>query len=133
MNMEKLKREVEVKTSRSGGAGGQHVNKVETKVTLFWKVADSQLFSTVDKSTIESKLKNRINDDGYLVVDSSETRSQLDNKHRAFEKLKNLLIEALVPEKERKATKIPRSKILERLDRKKRQGQKKSDRRWRME
>ncbi|NGF55090.1 aminoacyl-tRNA hydrolase [Parapedobacter sp. SGR-10] len=133
IDLEDLQKEVTFKTSRSSGAGGQNVNKVETKVTLVWNIRDSQLFSAEQKARIEDKLSNRIQADGFLQLSSSDSRSQLANKEDALAKLVDLLDKALLPTKKRIPTKIPRAKILERLDRKKKQSAKKSDRRWRME
>jgi len=133
VQVEDLRKEVDFKTSRSSGAGGQNVNKVETKVTLLWNVWESQLFSSEQKTRIEHRLANRMLSDGCLQLSSSESRSQLANKENALAKLVELLEKALLPTKKRIPTKVPRAKILARLDRKKRQSAKKSDRRWRME
>jgi len=133
IDLEDLQKEVTFKTSRSSGAGGQNVNKVETKVTLLWNVRDSQLFTPEQKARIEYKLANRIQSDGFLQLSSSDSRSQLANKEDALAKLVDLLDKALLPIKKRIPTKIPRAKVLERLDRKKKQAAKKTDRRWRME
>ncbi len=133
IDLEDLQKEVTFKTSRSSGAGGQNVNKVETKVTLLWNVWDSQLFSPEQKARLENKLSNRIQSDGFLQLSSSESRSQLANKENALAKLVDLITNVLLPTKKRISTKIPRAKVLERLDRKKKQSAKKSDRRWRME
>ncbi len=128
-----LLKELVFKTSRSSGAGGQHVNKVESKVTLLWDIHTSMLFSEREKQTLLYKLANRIQASGYLQMESSETRSQLQNKDIVLQRLINLVEEALVPSRKRIPTKIPRAKILARLDRKKQQSAKKADRRWRME
>ncbi len=133
IDLEDLQKEVTFKTSRSSGAGGQNVNKVETKVTLLWNIHDSQLFSPEQKAHIGNRLSHRIQSDGHIQLSSSKSRSQLANKEDVLDKLNKLLTEALLPTKKRIPTKIPRSKILERLDRKKRQSAKKTDRRWRME
>lgn len=130
---EQLQKEVIFKTSRSSGAGGQHVNKVETKVTLLWNVRDTQLFLPEQKTLIESRLANRIQADGYLQLSSSESRSQITNKEKALQKLVDLIEMTLQPVKKRIPTKVSRTKILKRMDRKKRASAKKADRRWRME
>lgn len=133
VDVEALKKELIFKTSRSSGAGGQHVNKVETRVTLIWDVAASALFSPSQKEILGHVLSSRINAEGHIQLDVSETRSQLTNKKLAVDKLVTLLTEALQPVRKRVKTKIPRAKVLERLDRKKKQSVKKSERRWRME
>lgn len=133
LDEEALKREVTFKTSRSSGAGGQHVNKVETRVTLIWDVDSSLLFSPAEKEMIRHRLVSRINAEGKIQLDVSETRSQVTNKKLALTKLVILLTDALQPVQKRIKTKIPRSKVLERLDRKRKQAAKKADRSWRMD
>ena len=133
IDLEQLQKEVIFKTSRSSGAGGQHVNKVETKVTLLLNVYNSQLFTQDQKELIQTKLSNRIQTDGFLQLSSSESRSQLTNKVKAIEKLVNLISVALQPVQKRVPTKISRSKALKRMERRKRESAKKTNRRWRLE
>jgi len=128
MNITGLIGELTFKFSRSGGAGGQHVNKVSSKVTLQWNVEQSAIFSAEEKAVVTEKLSNRINKEGILQLESGTDRSQVRNKEIAIDRFLNLLKEALVPTKPRKKTKIPYSSVLKRLDRKKQQSQLKASR-----
>ncbi|MGJ1431747.1 alternative ribosome rescue aminoacyl-tRNA hydrolase ArfB [Sphingobacterium spiritivorum] len=113
--------ELVFKFSRSGGAGGQHVNKVSSKVLLQWDVAGSTVFSADQKATLFHVLSNRINKDGILQLESDNDRSQVRNKEIAIQRFLTLIDTALTPVKARKKTKIPYSKVVDRLDRKRRQ------------
>ncbi|MEI2274987.1 alternative ribosome rescue aminoacyl-tRNA hydrolase ArfB [Sphingobacterium sp. ML3W] len=128
MNITGLIGELTFKFSRSGGAGGQHVNKVSSKVTLQWNVEQSAIFSVEEKAVVAEKLSNRINKEGVLQLESDTDRSQVRNKEIAIGRFLNLLKDALVPSKPRKKTKIPYSSVLKRLDRKKQQSQLKASR-----
>jgi len=120
---------VQFQTSRSGGAGGQHVNKVETKVTLLFDIAAATVFSNEDKARIRRRLSNRLQAEGLLQVSSQETRSQLQNKEIALQKLVALLLGALKEEKPRKATKPSKAAVQKRLDTKRKQALRKINRR----
>lgn len=123
--MKDISTEVTYKTSRSGGKGGQHVNKVETAVEAWWNVDGSKLFTPEEKTLILSKLANRINKDSYLIVKCSDTRSQLENKQRALKKLEELVAKSLIKPKKRKKTKIPAAIKEKRLELKRRTSEKK--------
>ena len=123
-----LQKEVTYKTSRSGGKGGQNVNKVSSKVELLFDIAQSNLFTDEQKALLLAKLQNRLNRDGYLQVMSEEERSQYLNKERALEKLQLILTRALHQPKARKATKPSKAMIEARLAKKKQQSAKKANR-----
>jgi len=100
-------REFVFRTSRSSGKGGQNVNKTETKVELIFNVMLSRLLSDEEKAIVAEKLKTRINDNGELLLSSSESRSQLANKEDVVKKFYDMLTKALVKQKKRIPTKVP--------------------------
>ncbi len=108
-------KELTFKTSRSGGKGGQHVNKVSTKVELNFDLKSTSLFTEEEKGRLFLKLANRINSDGILQIITEEERSQIKNKERSIQKLLILLKNALFIPKIRKASKPKRSAIEKRL------------------
>ncbi len=116
--------------SRSGGPGGQNVNKVNTKVELRFVVSDSILLSDQEKQLIREKLANKINLEGELIIVSQTERSQLKNKVQAIERFYQLIAFALTPRKKRKPTRPTRASKERRLDSKRKQAEKKSNRRF---
>ena len=130
MNKQQLYQEVTFKTSRSGGAGGQNVNKVSSKVELIFDVDSSVQFTDEQKEIIFLKLANRIDNEGLLHLQCDETRSQLKNKEMVFERFLNLIKLALIPVKKRKPSKPSKGSIKKRLDSKKKLSDKKDSRRF---
>ena len=117
------------KTSRSGGKGGQNVNKVSSKVELNWNIRESNLFTAEQKERLTEKLIKRINSEGVLQVVTEEERSQYMNKERSIDKLIVLIGHALHQQKLRKATKPKKSAIEKRLKNKQLNALKKINRR----
>lgn len=126
-----FEKELQFQASRSGGAGGQNVNKVATKVELRFDVQNSELLTEEEKALIQDKLANRINNEGYLQVVSQTERTQLRNKETSINRFYELLRQALTKQKKRKATRPSRASVRKRLEGKKRQAEKKSNRGFR--
>jgi ribosome-associated protein len=120
--------EIKFKTARSGGKGGQNVNKVETMVEGYWHPASSKLFADEQKLLITEKLANRINSEGFLLVKSQTERTQLANKQQVARKMNLLVAKALVVPKKRKPTRIPKAVIEKRLESKRKGGERKETR-----
>ena len=131
MNFNKadLQKEITYKTSRSGGKGGQNVNKVSSKVELLFSVNNSLLFTDDEKALLNEKLQTRFNKDGLVQVICDEERSQYLNKEKAVERLVVLLTRALHKPKVRRATKVSKAAKAARLDDKRMQSAKKANRR----
>ena len=120
--------EFQFQASRSGGAGGQNVNKVSTKVELRFNVLTSNLLDENQKALIQEKLKNQINSEGELIIVSQEERTQLRNKNTVIKKFRELLKKVLFIPKKRLKVKPTIAMIAKRLDAKKKLSEKKANR-----
>ena len=123
-----LQKDITYKTSRSGGKGGQNVNKVATKVELLFDIAGTTFFTDEEKQRLTEKLGSRSNKDGLLQIVCDEERSQFLNKEIALERLVQLLTKALERPKVRKKTKVSKAAKAARLDNKKQHSAKKASR-----
>jgi ribosome-associated protein len=121
--------EITFQTSRSSGPGGQNVNKVESRVELRWHLAASQVLSALQKQLILEKVANQLTAEGLLLVTAQDDRSQLRNKEIALARFYELLQKSLRRPKPRRATRPSAGAVRQRLEGKKRQGEKKANRR----
>ncbi|MGB3590964.1 MAG: alternative ribosome rescue aminoacyl-tRNA hydrolase ArfB [Nonlabens sp.] len=128
MDIDLIYKEARFKATTSSGAGGQHVNKVATRVQVHFDLLNSFAFAKAEKDRIISKLQSQLTRDGLIVLASQQSRSQASNKEVVFQKLIAALKNAAIPTKARKKSRIPYGVKRKRLDQKKRQSEKKQSR-----
>ena len=127
MDFSQLINEVTYKAVRSSGSGGQHVNKVATKIELYFNLHDSKFFNE-EEEKLQAYFQNRLTKFGILILSCGETRSQLKNKTIVTQRFLELIEEGLKEEKERLPTKIPKAVLRKRLTNKRKNSEKKANR-----
>lgn len=128
IDIQRIKPELVFSTSRSSGPGGQNVNKVNSKVTLKWDISQSPSLTDELKNHLLTKLASRITTEGVLMIVAQDNRSQIQNKEEVVLKLEKLLIKAFEEKKPRKSTKPSKSSVQNRIEKKKKNSEKKQ---WR--
>ena len=125
---EDILKELTFKAIRSSGSGGQHVNKVSSKVELMFNLSESLIFKDDQKVRLLDKLQHRLTKEGVLILQCGESRSQHKNKDIIIKRFLALIKDALKVPKIRKPTKVPKSVIKRRLKGKRKQSEKKANR-----
>lgn len=122
------RQELELRVSRSSGAGGQHVNKTSSRVEIFWNIVSSRALTDDQRARLRQKLAVRLTSDGSIRVVASDTRSQTRNREIAEERLAEVIARSLVVPRKRKPTKPTKASREARLEDKRRQSSKKRER-----
>lgn len=128
MNIEQLIKELNFKAIRSSGAGGQHVNKVSSKVVLFFNLGESQSLTDLEKDCLSIALASKLNSEHFLILNCDETRSQHKNKELVISRFLEIIKNGLIVKKTRKVTKVPKAVNKKRLESKKKLSDKKANR-----
>ncbi len=128
MDIDVLISELRFKAVRSGGAGGQHVNKVSSKVMLSFNISESQGLSEEEKEILLKKLDSKLTKDHILILNSDKSRSQHKNKELVIKRFIALIKEGLIIQKERKPTKTPKAVVKKRLENKRKLSERKTSR-----
>lgn len=127
-SIDALIRELNFKAVKSSGKGGQHVNKVSSKIELSFSINSSDVFSNEEKERLKLALQTRLNQEGVIILQCDETRSQHRNKTLVIQRFLKLIEEGLVIKKDRKPTKIPKAVKRKRLEYKRKNAEKKANR-----
>ncbi|MCF6296990.1 MAG: aminoacyl-tRNA hydrolase [Flavobacteriaceae bacterium] len=128
MNTENLIKELNFKAIRSGGAGGQHVNKVSSKIVLFFDISKSQSLSEEEKEILIQNIHTKLTKENILILNCDESRSQHRNKQIVIQRFLDFIAVGITRPKKRKATKPSKTSIKKRLDSKKKHQLKKVNR-----
>ncbi len=129
MNLETLHNELKFTAIRSGGPGGQHANKVSSKVQLIFDLENSKSFSEEEKQILLKNIQSNLTKENKLILTSDDSRSQHKNKEIVIDRFLKIINKGLIVPKKRKVSKPKQSSIKKRLDKKKKQAYKKALRR----